>query len=148
MAAPRVSRGSHVAQWYGYAVCLVAVITILISLNGVVENAFVLSDPLHSARGYEPVLTSFEAYQATQDRRAESRRGADTLTPRISDADLHKRFDALRAERIAARRFEATESLVTSAVVLMFAAFLFVWHWAWLSRIAKDVAIEAQSQID
>ena len=148
MAVPKVSRGTHVAQWYGYAVCLVAVITILISLNGVVDNAFVLSDPLHSAGGYEPVLTSFEAYQATQDRRSESRTGADTLTPKISDADLHRRYDALRAERIAARRFEATKSLVTSAVLLMFAAFLFVWHWAWLTRIAKDALDEAQSQTD
>jgi hypothetical protein len=121
------------------------VITILISLDTVVDNGFILSDPLRAGGGNEPVLTTFEAYQATRERRSVPPIGADTLAPKISDADLHRRFETLRAERIAQRRFDATKSLVTSAVLLMFAAFLFVWHWAWLSRDAKDAVDDVQS---
>lgn len=139
MEVTAVSRGSNVAQWYGYAVCLIAVVTILISLNTIVENGFILSDPLRAGGGYEPALTSFEAYQATLDRRPVPQPGADTVGPKTSEADLRRRFDALRSERIAQRRFDATKSLVTSAVLLVVAGLLFVWHWIWLRRNAAEI---------
>src|SRR5574341_1413877 len=56
-------------QWYGYAVCLTAVITGLICISGVINNAFDLANPLAGERA-EGSLTSFEAYKATRDRPA------------------------------------------------------------------------------
>ena len=63
--------------------------------------------------------------------------GSDALAPKLSDADLHRRFDTLRTERVAQRRFDAIRSLVRSTVLLVFAVLLFVWHWVWLRRYAK-----------
>jgi hypothetical protein len=58
-------------QWYGYAVCLTAVITGLICISGLIDDTFDLANPLAGERA-EGSLTSFEAYQATRERRAPS----------------------------------------------------------------------------
>lgn len=135
----KASRGSHVAQWYGYAVCLIAVITFLVTINTLVDNVFALADPIRAGGNYEPTLTSFEAYQATLDRRAPATR-ADSLTPKMTDAEVRRHYEVLRADRIAQRRFEATKSLATSAILMVLAIALFSWHWAWLRRTVRGVS--------
>lgn len=60
-----VARSPRIAQWYGYTVCLVAVVTFLLSARGVVDDLFTLSNPLRSSSRYGTSLTTFEAYEAT-----------------------------------------------------------------------------------
>src|SRR5437016_5790210 len=43
-----MERPNRVAQLYGYAVCLIAVIVFLISANSFVEHLFTLSNPLRA----------------------------------------------------------------------------------------------------
>lgn len=119
-------------QWYGYAVCLTAVITGLICISGVINNAFDLANPLAGERA-EGSLTSFEAYKATRDRpapRSDERQAVDT----VSEETLRARYEALRADRLAQRTFRAQKGLVTSLVLLIVAAVLFATHWRWLRR--------------
>jgi hypothetical protein len=53
------------AQIYGYAVCLVAVVTFLIAITSVVNALIDLNDPLHSGWNPQgsPSLASFENYK-------------------------------------------------------------------------------------
>ena len=136
MEDTKTGRGSHVAQWYGYAVCLVAVITFLVTVNTLVDNVFALADPIRAGAGYEPTLASFEAYKATLERRSPTTR-ADSLAPKETDAEVRRRYEVLRADRIAQRRFEANKSLATSAILLVLSVLLFSWHWAWLRRTMR-----------
>ena len=127
-----MDRSGRAWQWYGYAVCLTAVITGLICISGVINNAFDLANPLAGERA-DGVLTSFEAYRATRDSRAPSsdqRQRVDTLT----DEALRGRYEALRADRFAQRTFRARKDLVTSLVMLIVAIALFATHWGWLRR--------------
>ena len=127
-----MERSGRAWQWYGYAVCLTAVITGLICISGVINNAFDLASPLAGERA-DGVLTSFEAYKATRDSRAPSsdqRERADTLTEEV----LRGRYEALRADRLAQRTFRAKKQLVTSLVLLIVAVALFATHWRWLRR--------------
>ncbi|MFK5856042.1 MAG: hypothetical protein QM503_07920 [Bacteroidota bacterium] len=51
---------------YGYAVCIIAVITLLISITSVVYSVIDLSDPFSAIRNYNidvPSLASFENYK-------------------------------------------------------------------------------------
>ena len=66
-----MEKQNRVAQIYGYAVCLVTVVTFLISLSSLVDAVFSLSAPLRAGGRYGPVerfsgpldLASFEGYK-------------------------------------------------------------------------------------
>ena len=131
-----VDKPNRVRQWYGYIVCLIAVITGLITIAGAFDNAFDLANPLAAQGAYGESLTSFDAYMATQSPRflpPEQRAQPDTA----SQATLRTRYEALRADRIAQRSFAAKKGLVTDLSLLVVAIGLFVSHWRWLRRLPE-----------
>jgi hypothetical protein len=131
-----VARSPSIAQWYGYTVCLVAVITFLLSANGVVNQAFTLMDPLRSGSRYGSSLSSFEAFEATQDM-SPRRVAADSLAP-PTEAELRRRYEAMRTDQIAQSRFDATRSLVAAVLMMLIAIGLFFWHWRWLKGLPAN----------
>jgi hypothetical protein len=159
------------AQLYGYAVCLIAVVTFLVAANQFVEAAMDLSDPLHGGDRFGPwgeaVPTSFEVFRADYRQRGALEqtsmlRTIDGSTSAIvsgaapaqratrdtlSDEALRRLYDAKRADQIAWRRFQALRSLVTNGLLLLLAVGLFVAHWRWLrglnGRAATGERVEA-----
>ena len=149
---------NRVAQMYGYAVCFITVIVMLISIKAVVDAAFDLSDPIRSEGtrfgGTTPALTSFELYKIQSKRspvlsspdgsvmiaRGGGPVSATTTAPRkaagdtLSDAELRRRYDAERESVIGNVRFSATRSLVGNFLLILLAAVLFVVHWRWLKK--------------
>jgi hypothetical protein len=128
-----VARSPRIAQWYGYTVCLVAVVTFLLSARGVVDDLFTLTNPLRSSSRYGTSLTTFEAYEATQDM-TPRRVQADSIAP-PSEAELRRRYMALREDQIAQSRFDATRGIVASILMVLIATGLFIWHWRWLRAL-------------
>ena len=127
---------NRIAQMYGYAVCFITVIVMLIAIKQVVDAAFDLSDPIRSeSTGFgraTPSLTSFELYKI-QSRRPPmvsspdgmvmatrvgsgpvppTTTSAKTAADTLSDAELRRRYDAEREGVIGNARFSATRSLV------------------------------------
>jgi hypothetical protein len=148
---------SRIAQAYGYAVCFITVIVMLIALKQVVDAAFDLSDPIRAdGGGYGRMgrtITNFELYKAEAKRqpaeRTElvsqggpavrldqppkagvSKAAADTL----SDAELRRLYDAERETAVGNARFRATRSLVGNLLLILLAAVLFGIHWRWLRQ--------------
>ena len=134
---------SRIAQIYGYAVCLIAIVTLLIVGSTFVDAAFDRANPLRSQSyrygPYEGSLTSFEAYQATYQRDRMAMRvapgpeapvveRADTLTTE----ELRARYELLRAEREESVRYGATQQLVKNGLLILLAIALFVTHWRWV----------------
>ena len=134
-----MDKPNRVRHWYGYIVCLVAVVTGLIFLAGALNNAFDLSDPLAAEGRYDESLSSFEAYKATQSNRPAAP-DAHQVQDTASEATLRTRFDALRADHIAHRAFQARKGLVTDLVMLVAAIILFITHWRWLRRLPEPGA--------
>lgn len=56
---------SKIRNIYGYAICLVAIITFLFNANSLVRAVIDLQDPLYSVRYHsnEPSLASYENYK-------------------------------------------------------------------------------------
>jgi hypothetical protein len=133
-----VDRPNRIAQWYGYSVCLVTVVTLLFSTVSIVNNAFRLANPLQSGEPWGPSLSSFAAYKATYNNSPyldpTEREAARKAPP--SEAELRQRYEALRAERTGRNRHEAGRGLVTSILLSLFAAGLFLMHWRWLRGFA------------
>ena len=131
---------SRIAQAYGYAVCFITVITMLIGIKQVVDAAFDLSDPIRAeAGGYGRTgrpLTSFELYKMEARREPQARTGPTGILragdDALSDADLRKLYDAERDQAVGNAKFRAIRSLVGNLLMIVVAAVLFFIHWRWL----------------
>jgi len=137
---------SRIAQAYGYAVCFIAVIVILISIKSVVNAAIDLSDPIRAENGgYGRMgrpLSNFEIYKL-EARREPNPRGTVPMpvgatqtvqADSLSDADLRKMYDAEREQVIGNVKFRSNRTLVGSLLLIVVAAVLFVIHWRWLRQ--------------
>ena len=131
-----VERPERVPQLYGYTVCLIAVVVMLTTLSTLIDKVFSLSDPLLGSdeMGWmTPAVTSFEAYRATYDRADRFGPGGEQR-PRevVSDDELRRRYEGLRADQAARARFGARRDLTRSALLFLVAAALFWIHWRWV----------------
>jgi hypothetical protein len=131
-----VENSGRVAQLYGYTVCLVAVVTFLISVSSIIGAVFDLASPLEADRQFfDASLTSLEAYKATYQRASEIRFRADQTKPdTFPEPVLRARYEALRADQIARVHFQGVRSLTTSSVMLLLSVVLFGVHWRWLRK--------------
>jgi len=132
---------SRIAQVYGYAVCFITVIVILISIKSVADAIIDLTDPIRAdAGGYSRSgrsLASFEIYKldARRDPRAPIPVGATSpKADTLSDADLRRLYEAEREQAIGNVRFRAMRTLIGSGLLIVVAVILFVIHWRWLKE--------------
>lgn len=148
---------SRISQAYGYAVCFITVVVMLIAIKSVVDAAFDLSDPLRAEGGGDGrlgrPLTSFDLYKVEARRQTGTRSQTgpvavvpegDRNAPRnvvtdttLSEADLRKLYDAEREAAIGNARFHAMRSLVGNLLLIALAGTLFAVHWRWLRK--RDV---------
>lgn len=141
-----MERSNRIAQMYGYAVCLIAVVTFLLSANRMIDSVFDLSEPLRANQygGRGVSLTSYEAYKRDRaDQRGSRERPgppmvADTAgspaPPVYTDVELRRMFEEERSEHTGNVRFQAMRSLVSSLLMILIASVLFVAHWRWLRQ--------------
>lgn len=135
---------SRIAQVYGYAVCLICVIVILISTHGVIDATFDYANPIGAgaADGRFGPLSSFEAYRLqsrqTMVRAPGGRVSADSA---LSEADLRKLFETERDQQIGTARFRALRSLVSGIVFLILATTMFLLHWRWIRRTNTEPVV-------
>ncbi len=138
-----MERSNRIAQIYGYAVCLVAIITFLVSTAAIVNAAFNLSDPLRAEGfGRSGSLTSFAAYKREQMQRAPApakaqgpnSAGGDSVAAAPNDTDLRQMFEDERLDQIGNVRFRSMRTLVSSLLMIVIAFGLFFMHWRWLRR--------------
>ena len=133
---------SRISQAYGYAVCLITVIVMLIGIKQVVDAAFDLSDPIRAdGGGYGRMgrpITNFELYKMEARRQGPTRPmgPGEKVSPdsTTSDADLRRMYDAERETSIGNTRFRAIKSLVGNSLLIVVAGVLFTIHWRWLKR--------------
>ena len=137
---------NRISQMYGYAVCFITVIVMLIAIKQVVDSAIDLSDPIR-AEGSRMgrTLTNFEAYKVESRNQAGMRAQGGPMPPgaapakatadtAASDAELRRLYDAERETAIGNARFRAIRSLVGNLLLIVLAGVLFGIHWRWLKR--------------
>lgn len=128
---------NRLAQMYGYTVCLVSVILGLATASSVLDAAFDRSHPLQSEYTFGTSYTSFEAYKATWDReRPPMGPGGAARRDTVPEGTLRKRYDAMVSDRLAASAYRTSKTFVTSGILFLLAALLFLTHWRWLRRIS------------
>jgi hypothetical protein len=137
---------NRIAQTYGYAVCLITVVVMLIGIKQVIDAAFDLSDPIRAeGGGYGRMggpLTSFEVYKISVRRQIVMRQyggpttagAAQAPADTLSDAEMRRLYDAEREAAIGNVHFRASRSLVGNLLLIVLAGILFTIHWRWLKK--------------
>ena len=135
-----MERPERVPQLYGYTVCLIALIWGLISFTSIVGNILSLSAPElrdSSPFGWEPSVSSFEAFRTTYDRaRQINFPPGQAKVDSIPEAELRRRFEALRADRVLRAQYDTRRELIVGMLSLLIAVALFLFHWRWVRRAA------------
>lgn len=132
-----MERSDRVPQLYGYTVCLIAIVVMLVNVSSIVNRSFTLANPLASSSqfGWSGVAySSFDAYKATVMFSAGPPTAGAATAPKPSDAELRTQFEALRADQIVRNRLDARRELTESILMFLLSAALFAWHWRWVRR--------------
>jgi amino acid transporter len=135
-----VERPERVPQLYGYTVCLIALAIAIVSISGIVGSAFDLTTPTianDSEFGFEPSVSSFEAYRSTYDRerRLISNGNATVVADTTPERILRQRYEALRNDHVERATVRAHRALLTNSFGLLLAIVFFVIHWRWVRRL-------------
>lgn len=131
-----------IPQVYGYAVCLICVIIVLVSTHSIIDSAFDYANPMSSGMvgGYSGV-PPYDVYRrgpgpVTVGSSAEPINGSS-----IPDTAARRMYKEEHKQEIAAARFRALRSLVSSIVFLLLATTMFLLHWRWIRRIGAEAAV-------
>ena len=120
---------------YGYAVCLVAVITFLISVTSMVYAVIDLTDPLNAYRTYgkdAPSLASFENYKIDIIKATDPAHELE-----LDDATMTSMYEAAKADAVAKVKHQSIRSLMINGLVMIITIVLFITHWMWMRRLSR-----------
>jgi hypothetical protein len=130
------------AQIYGYAVCLVAVITFLISISTLVNAIIDLGNPIHAEdiQPGSPSLASFEIYK--MDMLKTTQQGEGTSSPSYipDDETLRAMYEAAKNDKIQAAIHHSKQSIIIGSLLIIICVALFITHWRWMQKISRQPA--------
>lgn len=133
---------TRIQQIYGYLVCLIAIITLLISASSLTNAILDLSRPegvgrYGDFRGPDG-SGSYEEYRLAQLERAttvQEKTGRSDVI--LADSTMRRMYTEQRALAAASDRWMSLKSIVTSSLMVVLATVLFMIHWRWLRSVAK-----------
>lgn len=141
-----MERPSKIQQLYAYAVCLVAVVTTLITLPGMLDALSRRQAPFQSEQFFggesSVIAETFESHKVVNPGYRYVQRpgtfGERTVYDTLSEEQARQRYELRRAERITKVRHETTRELLSDLVLLGVALALFIGHWRWLRLLARS----------
>lgn len=131
-------KSQKIQMIYGYAVCIVAVITFLISVTSVVYALMDLTDPINAHRTYgkdAPSLASYENYKIDIMKSLDPEHNID-----LDNTALKSMYDAAKNDAIAKVKHDAYRSVIVNCLVLFIAILLFSTHWIWMRKLSRKAA--------
>jgi len=133
-----MERKQRIATTYGYAVCLVAIITFLITLASLVTSFIDMGDPFHSRYQSNENLASFDNYKI----KAMEAISKDAAYIPDDDA-LNNMYEAAKEEVILTARHATRRNMIVNGLVLLLSIGLFIVHWRWMQKIQKSESGDA-----
>lgn len=130
------------AQIYGYAVCLIAVITLLITITTLVNAVFDLQDPLHA--GWQPQgspsLASYENYKMDVLKSTQKGEGATQSSYVPDEKTLLAMYESAKNDKIQSSKLSAHRSMTISIMLIIICSVLFITHWRWMQKVSKSLS--------
>lgn len=125
------------AQIYGYAVCLVAVITFLISVTDLVNAIMDMGDPLHAGwvSPESPSLASYEIYKMDVLKALPKTEGSAEASYIPDEAGMKAMYEAAKADKIRKTELNARKRMIVGSLLIIICITLFITHWRWMKKI-------------
>lgn len=128
-----------VSQVYGYAVCLVTVITFLISITALFTALIDRSDPLHSGfvQQGSPSLASYENYKS--DVLKSNQKGSDKINEAYvpDEQTLKAMYESAKNDKIQSAQHTAFKTILISSLIIIICIVLFFTHWKWMQKMSR-----------
>jgi hypothetical protein len=132
-----MARSNRIQQIYGYLVCLIAIITLLIAVSSLIGAIFDLNRPTQADRGMMMGYMTYDAFRSQQINEAKNAPRDTTATGATLPADstIERRYKEAKAAQQSYDHWQAVKSIVTSSIMIIVALILFIIHWRWLRRL-------------
>ena len=128
-----MEKRSKAPQIYGYAVCLVAVITLIFAISAIIFAMMDLGDPLYAGNNYNKAsIASFENYKMDI---LKSQTEKETWAP--DDATLLAMYESEKDDRIRRVKHDSMRSIYINSVLILISLILFLTHWIWMRRLGR-----------
>ena len=127
-----MEKKSKIPQVYGYAVCLVAIITILISISTLINSVIDASDPLY-AWGDNKELSSFENFKVNALKSGENQ---TSYAP--DDETIRMMYEDAKNHKIRRVKHQTTKSIIVSSILIVISLTLFIIHWRWMKKVEVE----------
>jgi hypothetical protein len=129
-----------IPQIYGYAVCLVSVITFLISVTVMVNSIIDLSDPLHANSSFmaekSASLASYDLYKVETLKSVKTDAGTTTSSYLPDEKTLHSMYETARADKIRSETHQIIRTVVVNSLLIIICIVLFITHWRWMRKLS------------
>jgi len=119
---------------YGYGICLISVITVIISVGILVTSLIDLSDLMHalSRRQDAPSLASFETYKLDMLKTSDK-----PLQFIPDDQTLQVMYQETKDDWVALAQHHTFKKIIVKGSLIIFCIILFLTHWRWTRRVSK-----------
>jgi len=137
-----MEKPQKMSQIYGYLVCLVAVITVLICASTLIYAIIDLGDPIHA--GFTPAgtpsLASFDNYKM-DILKSVPKEGESAKTSYLpDDQTLRAMYEAAKNDKIQSVQHESNRTIVVDCILIVICIVLFATHWRWMRKFSKAEA--------
>ena len=127
-----MEKKQKILQVYAVIVCIVSIITFLISVSSIVSAVIDRSNPIHAGR-YEVNLSSFENFKMDVLR---STQKDQAYIP--DDNTIEKMFQSAKSDKILNIQHRTTNTITVSALIIVICLILFITHWILMRRMGKE----------
>ncbi len=122
-------------QVYAIIVCIISVITLIISVSGLVSALIDQGEPLYAGR-YEVNLTSFENFKM------DALKGTQKDQAYIpDDQTLLKMYEEAKADKIRLVQHQTHRTIIVSSLIIGICILLFGSHW-WIMKKMTRVKVK------
>ena len=128
-----MEKKTKIPQVYGYAICIVAIITMLISVADLINSVIDASDPLY-AWGDDQRLSSYENFKVDA---LKSGKNEASYVP--DDATIRTMYEDAKNHKIRRVKHQTTKSIIVSSILIVLSLTLFITHWRWMRKIDKQL---------
>ncbi len=126
-----MEKKQKIIQVYAVVICIVAVITFLISVTSIVSAYLDKNDPLHAWRT-EINLSSFENFKMDVLR---STQKDQAYIP--DDTTILKMFNDAKSNKINNVIHRSNNTIIVSAIIIVITIILFLTHWLLIRKIGR-----------
>ncbi len=127
-----MEKKQKIIQVYAVIICVVAVITFLISVSSIVSAAIDRSDPLYAGR-FEQKLSSLENFKVDV---LKSTQKDQAFIP--NDEEIHGMYEAAKGNKIKTVQHQSFRTIMVSSLIIVICIILFGSHWWLMRKIGKS----------